>query len=81
MRPVGVTSSAGPEQVGRYEIIGALGAGGMAEVLLGRLRGPSGFERLVVIKRILPHLAGKQKFVDMFLDEARVVAQIRHATP
>ncbi len=79
MRPVGVTSSAGPEQVGRYEIIGALGAGGMAEVLLGRLRGPSGFERLVVIKRILPHLAGKQKFVDMFLDEARVVAQIRHA--
>jgi serine/threonine-protein kinase len=50
----------------------------MAEVFLGRLRGPSGFERPVVIKRILPHLAREQQFVDMFLDEARIVAGLRH---
>ncbi|MFO0668654.1 MAG: protein kinase [Polyangiaceae bacterium] len=81
MSPVGVTSTPpglGSARIGRYQILGTLGAGGMAEVLLGRLVGPSGFERLVVVKRILPHLAGRRAFVDMFLDEARVVAQIRH---
>jgi eukaryotic-like serine/threonine-protein kinase len=50
----------------------------MAEILLGRLTGPSGFERAVVIKRILPHLASSPRFVSMFLDEARIAAQIRH---
>ncbi len=70
--------SALPHQIGRYEILGLIGTGGMAEVLLGRLKGPRGFERPVVIKRILPHLAREQRFVDMFLDEARIVAGIRH---
>lgn len=67
-----------PTQIGRYEILGLLGTGGMAEVLLARLSGPSGFERPVVIKRILPHLAREKHFVDMFLDEARIVAGIHH---
>ena len=64
--------------VGRFEVVGHLASGGMAEVLLARLRGPSGFERPVVLKRVLPHLAKQSRFVDMFLDEARLVAQIRH---
>jgi serine/threonine-protein kinase len=67
-----------PRQIGRYEIVGPLASGGMAEILLARLAGPSGFMRPVVIKRILPHLARKKDFVDMFLDEARIVAGIRH---
>ena len=67
-----------PTQIGRYQILGLLGTGGMAEVLLGRLNGPNGFERPVVIKRILPHLSREQHFVDMFLDEARIVAAIHH---
>ena len=67
-----------PEQIGRYQILGLLGTGGMAEVLLGRVSGPSGFERPVVLKRILPHLAREQHFRDMFTDEARIVAQIAH---
>jgi serine/threonine-protein kinase len=50
----------------------------MAEILLGRLVGPSGFERLVVIKRIFKHLAKDPEFVAMFLDEARTVARINH---
>jgi serine/threonine-protein kinase len=50
----------------------------MAEIVLGRMLGPSGFQRPVVIKRILPHLAREQSFVEMFLDEARIVAGIRH---
>ncbi len=67
-----------PRSIGRYEIVGHLASGGMAEVFLARMVGPSGFERPVVIKRILPHLARQTAFVDMFLDEARIVAQIRH---
>jgi serine/threonine-protein kinase len=67
-----------PSHIGRYEIIGLLGSGGMAEVFLGRLVGPSGFQRPVVIKRILPNLARKREFVHMFLDEARIAADIRH---
>lgn len=66
------------ETIGRYEVVGRLAVGGMAEILLGRLRGPSGFERAVVIKRILPHLAEQPAFVDMFLDEARLAARIQH---
>lgn len=67
-----------PEQIGRYQILGLLGTGGMAEVLLARRNGPSGFERPVVIKRILPHLARQARFRAMFTDEARIVAGIRH---
>lgn len=50
----------------------------MAEIVLARILGPSGFQRPVVIKRILPHLARDPSFVGMFLDEARIVAGIRH---
>ncbi|HEX4621590.1 MAG TPA: serine/threonine-protein kinase, partial [Myxococcaceae bacterium] len=67
-----------PARMGRYEVVGELATGGMAEILLGLMRGPGGFERPVVIKRILPHLARQEAFVKMFLDEARVVAGIGH---
>ncbi|GMV13168.1 MAG: hypothetical protein AMXMBFR56_13920 [Polyangiaceae bacterium] len=73
-----MASPAPLESIGRYQVVGHLATGGMAEILLGRLRGPSGFERPVVIKRILPHLAEQQRFVDMFLDEARIAAGIQH---
>ncbi len=75
---MGAPETQATETIGRYEIAGRLASGGMAEILLGRLIGPSGFERPVVIKRILPHLAEHQNFVSMFLDEARLAAQIRH---
>jgi eukaryotic-like serine/threonine-protein kinase len=67
-----------PHAIGRYEVVGQLATGGMAEILLGRLSGPSGFERTVVIKRILPHLARDQRFADMLTDEARIVGKIAH---
>jgi serine/threonine protein kinase len=50
----------------------------MADVLLGRSDGIEGFERHVVLKRIRPELAGDQRFIRMFLDEARVVATLHH---
>ncbi len=67
-----------PRHLGRYEIVGKLATGGMAEILLGRLTGPNGFERPVVVKRILPHLRGLPELTDMFLDEGRIAARIGH---
>jgi serine/threonine protein kinase len=63
---------------GKYELLRRLGKGGMAEVFLARQHGMDGFEKLVVIKRILPQLAGDDEFVTMFLDEARTAADLRH---
>lgn len=64
--------------VDRYELIHRLGHGGMASVYLGRAIGTAGFERLVAVKVIHPHLANEPEFVEMFLDEARIAAKIHH---
>ena len=64
--------------VGRYALHGAIASGGMATVHLGRLLGPVGFSRTVAIKRLHAQLAADPEFVSMFLDEARLVARIRH---
>ena len=56
-----------------------LATGGMAEIFLAKLQGPEGFERVVVLKRVLPHLARQDQFRQMFLDEARVVSAIAHS--
>src|SRR5690606_29276569 len=50
----------------------------MAEIYLARERGLAGLERLVVIKRILPHLVHQASFVEMFLREARIIARLAH---
>ena len=63
---------------GRYEILRPIGAGGMAELYLARVHGDQGFSKLVVLKRILPHLARDTAFVDMFLNEARIAATLSH---
>ncbi|HEV7556856.1 MAG TPA: serine/threonine-protein kinase, partial [Kofleriaceae bacterium] len=63
---------------GKYTLVAKLATGGMAEIFLARLQGAAGFEKLVCIKRILPHLAKDQQFVAMFLDEARIAARISH---
>jgi serine/threonine-protein kinase len=62
----------------RYEIIRVLGTGGMAEVSLARILGPSNFEKVVVVKRILPHLASNADFVALFEREARLSAMLDH---
>lgn len=64
--------------VGRYELIRRLEVGGMAEIYLARATGIEGFEKHVVLKRILPHHAVRRDFVDMFLDEARMAAALHH---
>jgi serine/threonine-protein kinase len=67
-----------PERIGRYEVLGLLGSGGMANVWLGRLRTGQSFERLVAIKVLHPHLAEDEVFAQMFEDEARVAARLHH---
>lgn len=63
---------------GRYALLKKLAEGGMAEVFLARLQGLEGFEKLVVLKRILPVHAQNPDFVRMFIDEARTAADLRH---
>jgi len=65
-------------RLGKYQLLRKLATGGMAEVFLAKTDGPMGFEKLLVIKRILPHLAEDPQFVDMFLAEAKLAAQLNH---
>jgi eukaryotic-like serine/threonine-protein kinase len=64
--------------LGRYQLVGKLASGGMAEVFLAKVAGPMGFEKKVVVKRILPHLAEDPSFIEMFFAEARLVAHLDH---
>ncbi|WP_164010162.1 serine/threonine protein kinase [Pyxidicoccus trucidator] len=65
-------------RVGKYQLIRKLATGGMAEVFLAKAEGPGGFEKTLVLKRILPHLVEDPSFVEMFLGEARLVAGLNH---
>jgi eukaryotic-like serine/threonine-protein kinase len=66
------------EEFGRYKLVEVLGVGGMAEVYLARQKTLTGTEKLVVLKRILPHLAHDSQFIELFLQEARLAARIKH---
>lgn len=63
---------------GKYQLLRRLAVGGMAELYLARTRGMGGFEKLVVIKRVLPHLAEEPEFIEMFFTEARLAATLDH---
>jgi eukaryotic-like serine/threonine-protein kinase len=65
-------------ELGRYRIVKRLAAGGMADVLLARTDGIEGFERHVVVKRIHPDLLEEERYIKMFLDEARLAASLHH---
>jgi eukaryotic-like serine/threonine-protein kinase len=67
-----------PVPFGQYRLIDRLAVGGMAELFLAQQSGPDGFEKPVVIKRIRPHLSRQSAFVRMFLNEARLAAQLNH---
>ena len=63
---------------GKYHIFATLGRGGMADVYLSVARGPIGFNKLVVVKRLRAQLADELAFREMFLDEARLAARLNH---
>ncbi|MBI5608354.1 MAG: protein kinase [Deltaproteobacteria bacterium] len=64
---------------GRYELLDRIGLGGMAEVWRAKVGGVGGFEKIVVIKKILPSFASNKTFIDMLLAEARLCAVLQHA--
>jgi len=66
------------DQVGRYTLLAKLAIGGMAEIWLARQTGLKGFEKVVVIKKISDSFTHEPEFVEMFLDEARIAAQLHH---
>jgi serine/threonine-protein kinase len=66
------------QQYGKYLLLDRIAVGGMAEIFLARQMGPEGFEKTVVLKRIRPHLGDKKSFVRMFLNEAKLAAQLTH---
>jgi serine/threonine protein kinase len=63
---------------GKYTLIDRIAVGGMAEIFLARQAGLEGFEKTIVIKRIRPHLSSQKSFVKMFLNEAKLAAQLNH---
>jgi serine/threonine protein kinase/CheY-like chemotaxis protein len=63
---------------GEYLLDKKIGHGGMAELYRAKKRGQEGFQKIVAIKRILPHLSDNQELVTMFIDEAKIAAQLSH---
>ena len=61
---------------GKYFLLDRIAVGGMAEVFKAKTFGVRGFERLLVIKRILPHLSKDEDFVEMFIDEAKISVEL-----
>ena len=67
-----------PRHFGKYMLMRKLASGGMAELFLALHRSVAGFEKLVVIKRILPQMNQDRQFIDMLLHEARIAATLSH---
>ncbi|NNB84532.1 protein kinase domain-containing protein [Corallococcus exiguus] len=66
------------ETYGSYQLLKRLATGGMAQIYLARRPGSDAPDKLLVLKRILPHLSENDEFVRMFLDEARIAARLAH---
>jgi serine/threonine protein kinase/CheY-like chemotaxis protein len=66
------------ERFGQYRLLEKIAVGGMAEVWKARMRGVQGFQKTVAIKKILPHMTDNSDFIEMFIDEAKLAAQLSH---
>ncbi|MBF0107194.1 MAG: serine/threonine protein kinase [Deltaproteobacteria bacterium] len=66
------------DKTGRYIIVNEIARGGMATVFRGKLVGVEGFEKVVAIKQILPHWTDQQEFVNMLIDEAKILVHLHH---
>ena len=67
-----------PIRFGKYVLLEKIATGGMAELFRAMIAGDQGFEKLVAIKKILPHLTDQQEFIHAFIDEAKLAALLQH---
>lgn len=63
---------------GKYFLLEQIGSGGMSEIFRAKTFGSDGFEKIVVIKRILPHWASDPEFIQMLIDEAKIAVLLNH---
>jgi serine/threonine protein kinase len=68
-----------PQRYGKYILLRKIAMGGMAEIFRAKAVGAEGFEKLMVVKRILPHFTEDEAFVKMFIDEARIASKLQHS--
>ncbi|MBN1282313.1 MAG: serine/threonine protein kinase [Proteobacteria bacterium] len=68
-----------PKQFGKYLLLKKLAVGGMAEIYRAKTYGVDGFEKELVIKRILPHCSADKDFIDMLIQEAKLSVLLSHA--
>ncbi len=73
-----MAASSKPEIFGKYHLLEKIATGGMAEVYRARAYGMAGFEKILVIKKILDQLLQDEEFVNLFIDEARIAVQLLH---
>ena len=71
-------SEVNPVRFGKYLLLEMIATGGVAQLFLGKITGVEGFEKLVAIKMILPHLSGEKDLVTAFIDEAKLAALLNH---
>ena len=76
--PPGRAGSWRDDSLGPYRLLDRVAVGGMAEVFKAKRSGVEGFEKIVALKRILPHLSENKEFLTMFVDEAKMVAGLTH---
>lgn len=77
-RPSGVAHAVPIGKIARYDVLGRLGTGGMAEVFVARASGPRDVARHVVVKRLLPHIAEDPRRIEAFVQEARLTSRLSH---
>ena len=70
--------SSTPQQFGDYHLLEKIATGGMAEVYRARAYGLAGFEKILVIKKVLPSLATDEEFIRLFIDEAKIAVHLHH---
>ena len=68
-----------PQKFGKFTLLDKIASGGMAEIFMAQTLGPGGFEKIVVLKRILPSFSGHQEFISMFIEEAKITSQLTHS--
>jgi TonB family protein len=78
VEPREAVAPSGPDRFGQYELLERIASGGMAELFRARRTGVEGFQKIVAIKKILPHIADNDEFITMFADEAKLAAELNH---